>query len=187
MLIAKLRVSWGKSTWPYFKVICLSDLFKLTRWSSKFRFVSRVSVCVVTSAWGAGVGLRGHVFDQLRNWIAEDYKVAAEFRAPDQSSVTRLMADCFSLLGLAASSWLWCLPCRSTWRKNNSFNLNENLICNTPQLWISLRSLWSAGLLFLQWFDEQMLNHFCTITRYFDEQTQYTHQTWVTPAWMNCG
>lgn len=51
--------------------------------------------------------MRRHVFDQLRNGIGEeDYKATAEFRAADRSSMTRLMADCFSLLGLAASAWL---------------------------------------------------------------------------------
>ena len=51
-------------------------------------------------------GLKGQVFDQLRNEITEEDYGGDRVKAADPSSVTRLMADCFSSLGLVMGSWV---------------------------------------------------------------------------------
>lgn len=51
-------------------------------------------------------GLQRASFWSVEEWkvliAGEDYEGTAEWRAAEQSSVTRLMADCFTLLGISS-------------------------------------------------------------------------------------
>lgn len=65
-------------------------------------FLSRYTICDHTYLCCnvSLAGLKGQVFDQLRNEITEEDYGGDRVEAADPSSVTRLMADCFSSLRL---------------------------------------------------------------------------------------